>query len=110
MVILVGGGLGRGPWPTVASFMVANFGLNGLWVMGIPGLLTLPLLGHAAPRLATAPRQQRIRWRNHRRELSLLLGYGSIRALATYTLVTCVPITWHLRGECCSNARPSLPP
>ncbi|MEO9181136.1 MAG: MFS transporter [Acidimicrobiales bacterium] len=97
-VFLVGGELGRGLWPTVASFMVANFGLNGLWVMGIPGLLTLPLLRHAAPRLATAPPQQRIRWRRHRRELSLLLGYSAIRALATYTLVTFVPITWHLRG------------
>ncbi len=97
-VFLVGGELGRGLWPTVASFMVSNFGLRGLWVMGIPGLLTLPLLRHAAPRLATAPRQQRIRWRNHRRELSLLLGYSSIRALATYTLVTFVPISWHLRG------------
>lgn len=97
-VFLVGGELGRGLWPTVASFMVANFGFNGLWVMGIPGLLTLSLLRHAAPRLATAPRQKRIRWRRHRRELSLLLGYSSIRALATYALVTFVPITWHPRG------------
>ncbi len=96
---LVGGELGRGLWPTIAGLVVAHFGLGGLWVMGLPGLLTVPLLRQMAPRLRPKPRQERrIGWRAHWRPLSLLVGYRSIRALTTYAMATFIPIMWHLRG------------
>jgi FSR family fosmidomycin resistance protein-like MFS transporter len=98
-VFLVGGELGRGLWPTVASFIVATSGLGALWVLAIPGLLTLPLLLAKVPKLPAKPRGgPSIQWKRHRRPLGLLVGYRSIESLATYALATFIPIMWHLRG------------
>jgi len=96
---LVGGELGRGVWPTVASLVVVHLGLGYLWVVGLPGLLTVPLLARAAPRLpAKTGSRQRIQWRCHTRPLAVLVAYQSIRSLAIYALVTFIPILWHLHG------------
>lgn len=96
---LVGGELGRGIWPTAASLVVAHLGLGYLWLVGLPGLATVPLLAHVAPRLPTATgARQRIRWRRHLRPMAVLVTYQSVRALATYALATFIPILWHLHG------------
>ncbi|MGH3098055.1 MAG: MFS transporter [Streptosporangiales bacterium] len=98
-VFLVGGELGRGLWPTAASLIVANGGLQSLWITAIPGLLTVPILWRAAPRLpATHRKGNPIRWRHHARPMALLISYRSIRAFTTYALVTFIPIIWHARG------------
>ncbi|MGH9082973.1 MAG: MFS transporter, partial [Acidimicrobiales bacterium] len=98
-MFLVGGELGRGLWPTIASLIVSNFGLESLWIIGLPGLATVPLLRHMAPRLAVGSRREsRIHWKLHRRPLALLVGYSSARAVVTYALVTYIPIMWHQRG------------
>lgn len=98
-VFLVGGELGRGIWPTVASLVVAGLGLSWLWLVGLPGLLTVPLLFAMTPRLPARPHQaHRIQWRRSARPMWLLIGYRSIQAFTTYVLVTFIPIMWHLRG------------
>lgn len=98
-VFLVGGELGRGIWPTAASLVVSHLGLTYLWIVGLPGLLTVPLLFRVAPRLPASPRQQqRIRWRNHTRPLAVLVSYRCVRALSIFALVTYIPILWHQRG------------
>lgn len=98
-VFLVGGELGRGIWPTVASLVVAHLGLGYLWLVGLPGLATVPLLARVAPRLpAKTGRGQRLRWRRHRGPMAVLVTYQSIRSLATYALATFIPILWHVRG------------
>ncbi len=96
---LVGGELGRGVWPTAASLVVAHLGIGYLWVVGIPGIATVPLLIRAAPRLApkSGPNQP-IAWRRHRRPMAMLVTYQSIRALAIYAMSTFIPILWHLHG------------
>lgn len=99
-VFLVGGEIGRGIWPTAASLIVAHGGLQSLWITAIPGLVTVPLLWRAAPRLpATHRKGKPIHWRNHARPMALLIGYRSIRAFTTYALVTFIPIIWHARGS-----------
>ncbi|MGH3494662.1 MAG: MFS transporter [Sciscionella sp.] len=98
-VFLVGGELGRGIWPTAASIVVAHLGLGYLWLVGLPGLATVPLLARVAPRLpANTAQGQRIQWRRHRRPMAVLVTYQSVRSLATYSLATFIPILWHLRG------------
>lgn len=98
-VFLVGGELGRGIWPTAASLIVANGGLQSLWITAIPGLLTVPILWRAAPTLpATHHKGNPIRWRHHAWPMALLISYRSIRAFTTYALVTFIPIIWHARG------------
>lgn len=98
-VFLVGGEIGRGLWPTAASIVVEQMGLIGLWVVAVPGLLTVPLLLRAVPKQPRKPRSgPRIDWRAHRKPTAVLLGYQSMRAVTTYTVVTFIPILWHLRG------------
>jgi FSR family fosmidomycin resistance protein-like MFS transporter len=98
-VFLVGGELGRGIWPTVASLVVAHLGLGYLWLVGLPGLATVPLLARVAPRLpANTRRGERVRWRRHRGPMTVLVTYQSVRSLASYALATFVPILWHVRG------------
>lgn len=96
---LVGGELGRGVWPTVASYIEVHLGLRGLLLAAIPALITIPFLFRWAPKLpARKTHGAPIRWREHRRPLAALIGYRSMRALVTYGLVTFVPIMWHIRG------------
>ncbi|MGH3321009.1 MAG: MFS transporter [Streptosporangiaceae bacterium] len=98
-VFLVGGELGRGIWPTLASLVVATFGLRSLWIIALPGLATVPVLARLAPRLPAGPRRgTAIRWSRHARPMALLIGYRSIRALTIYALATFIPIMWQIRG------------
>jgi FSR family fosmidomycin resistance protein-like MFS transporter len=98
-VFLVGGELGRGAWPTVTSLVVATFGLRGLWIVGVPGVLTVPLLVRLAPRLPARPATSgRTRWRHRGGPVALLIGYRSVRAFTIYALATFIPIMWHARG------------
>lgn len=98
-VFLVGGELGRGIWPTAASLVVTGLGLGWLWLVGLPGLLTVPLLFMMAPRLPPRPRNAgRIQWRRHARPMAMLVAYRSVQAFTTFVLVTFIPIMWHLRG------------
>ncbi|MGH3629179.1 MAG: MFS transporter [Sciscionella sp.] len=98
-VFLVGGELGRGIWPTVASLVVLKAGLVNLWIVAVPGLLTVALLWRVAPRLPAKPRQRsRIRWREHAGPMTVLIGYRSVRAFTIYALVTFIPILWRFRG------------
>ena len=97
---LVGGELGRGIWPTVASVVVADLGLHSLWIIALPGVATVPLLWHYAPRIAPVPRTEHPVGISRRgRPIALLLGYQGVRALVTFGLVTFIPILWHLRGK-----------
>ncbi len=99
-VFLVGGELGRGIWPTIASLVATHFGLGALWVMAVPGLVTVGLVYRWAPKLPPRPRTgSAIRWSEHARPMALLIAYRGPRALTTYGLATFIPILWHLRGE-----------
>ena len=96
---LVGGELGRGIWPTAASLVVSHLGLEYLWLVGLPGLATVPLLTRIAPRQpAGSGSRPRIRWRPHTGPMAVLITYLSIRALAIYALATYIPILWHDHG------------
>ena len=98
-MFLVGGELGRGIWPTAASLVASNLGLGYLWIVAVPGLVTVGLLFAWAPKLPPRPRTgAAIHWRTHRRPLALLISYRSVRALTTFGLVTFIPIMWHIRG------------
>lgn len=98
-VFLVGGELGRGIWPTAASLVVVNLGLSYLWIVCLPGLLTVPLLYRIAPKLPSRPqRSPRIRWLEHTVPMTVLMTYACTRALAISALVTFVPILWHIQG------------
>ncbi len=95
---LVGGELGRGAWPTAASLISVHFGLRSLWVVGLPAVVTVPLLLRWAPKLPPRPHGTPIRWKRHLRPTVLLVSYAGARSLATYGLATFIPVMWHIRG------------
>ncbi|MCF8563239.1 MFS transporter [Alicyclobacillus tolerans] len=98
-LFLIGGELGRGVWPTATSFVVVHYGLPSLWMFVFPALITIPFIPKWAPRLpAKRATGNRIHWASHLRPLAMLVGFGSIRSLITYGLVTFIPIMWHLEG------------
>ncbi|WP_200174427.1 MFS transporter [Tomitella cavernea] len=96
---LVGGELGRGLWPTLASLIVAHLGLGGLWILAVPGLVTVPWIRRWAPSLSARRGHGRaIRWRAHARPLAVLIGYQGIRTVTVFSFVTFLPILWDSRG------------
>ncbi len=95
---LVGGELGRGVWPTLASILSVHFGLKSLWVIAIPAMITTPFLWRWAPKLTPRAKGASIHWGEHLRPITLLVAYRSARSFATNGLVTFVPVMWFLRG------------
>ncbi|ERJ19555.1 Major facilitator superfamily MFS 1 protein [Salinisphaera shabanensis E1L3A] len=96
---LVGGEIGRGVWPALASLVVVHIGMGYLWLLSIPALFTLPLLWHWAPSLArrqadTTP----IAWRAHAGPLTGLVLFCALRALIIFTVITFVPVLWSQAG------------
>lgn len=107
---LVGGELGRGLWPTFASLVVAHLGVGYLWIIGIPGVLTIGFLARWAPSHAPKPKppsRAKTSASAHsapprvarRLSLSMLITYAGLRGFAIFGLVTFVPVLWHLRGD-----------
>lgn len=98
-VFLIGGELGRGVWPTIASWIVVHAGIEKIWVLALPAVVTLLFVRLWAPSL---PRNQKsqasIRWGKHIVPMSTLIGFASSRSLITYGLVTFIPLYWHLKG------------
>lgn len=98
-VFLVGGEVGRGVWPAIASWVVVQWGLSYLWVLAIPALLTLPLLLQWAPKLpARTANATPIAWRQHAGPISRLVAFSTLRSLMIFTVVTFVPLMWAQGG------------
>ncbi len=98
-VFLVGGELGRSLWPTLAGLVVAWLGLRGLWVVALPGALTLVLLARMAPSLPARPSQPvGEAFRSQRPAVWALVGFVGLRALVSYGVSTFVPLLWHAKG------------
>lgn len=96
---LVGGELGRGLWPVLASLVVVRFGIGSLWVLALPALLSAPWLARSLPRLpARHPDARPPVWRHHRRALVSIVVYSSLRATLMFSVITFVPIMWYQRG------------
>lgn len=98
-VFLVGGELGRGLGPLAAGLLVSAFGMKGLVWFAIPYLITAPWTIPMTPRLE--PRNRRtakIQWGKHVGPTLGLVGFTTLRATATYGIITLAPIAWRARG------------
>lgn len=99
-LFLVGGELGRGLWPLVASIVVVHWGLHYLWLLALPALISVALLWRRLPRQTPRhPRTSPIAWRRHLGPMSVLVVFSLLRALAVFGVVTYLPVLWHLRGR-----------
>lgn len=101
-LFLVGGEIGRGLWPLLASLVVSAWGLQMLWVLAVPALVSLPLLWTSLPR---QPRRHpdaaaiAIAWRRHLAPAAALVSFSSLRALMIFGVVTYLPVLWHQQGH-----------
>lgn len=97
---LIGGELGRGLWPWIASVVVVYLGLHALWLLALPALLSIVLFSRSLPSMPTRNvLANRIDWKCHRGPLVRLIAVASLRALVIYGLVTYLPILWHEHGH-----------
>lgn len=100
-IFLVGGEVGRGVWPLIASFFVVAWGRESLVCLAVPAIISAALLWRvlpiqpAKPKAASVP----IAWRAHMPALSVLVGFQTMRALAIFGASTFLPILWHARGH-----------
>jgi len=98
-VFLIGGEIGRGVWPLAASLLVTAAGLGSIWVLGLPGLLTLPFLWRATISLPPRPRgAAKVEWHAHMKPLSILVLFSGLRGVLLYAVTAYVPVLWNQRG------------
>jgi len=99
-VFSVGGELGRGLWPLVASLLVAARGLSALWLLALPGVLTLPSLWRraSAPPRRAEPVAAFGEMRRAGGSLAALVGYSALRSVLIIAVTTFVPLLWQARG------------
>jgi MFS transporter, FSR family, fosmidomycin resistance protein len=96
---LIGGEIGRGVWPLIASILVVSLGLKGLVLMALPAAVTIPAIVHRIPSIPRRrPNIPRASIRRHLPAMSILIGFASLRATAMYALATFLPILWVERG------------
>ncbi|APZ43176.1 MFS transporter [Acidihalobacter ferrooxydans] len=98
-LFLVGGELGRGIWPLIASLVVVYWGLHYLWLLALPALFSAAFLWRQLP--IQKPRHAEAKpivWREHIGPMSTLVGFSLLRALTIFGVVTFLPILWHERG------------
>jgi FSR family fosmidomycin resistance protein-like MFS transporter len=97
-VMMLGGEIGRGLWPLVASAVVVWGSLQSLWMPALIALLTVPLAARFLPRAAASSAEWRIRLRGRLGATARLLAYVMLRGVAVMGAVTYLPILWNVRG------------
>jgi FSR family fosmidomycin resistance protein-like MFS transporter len=97
-VMMLGGEIGRGLWPLVASAVVVWGSLQSLWVPALIALLTVPLAARLLPRAAASSAEWRIRLHGRLGATARLLAYVVLRGVVVMGAVTYLPILWNVRG------------
>lgn len=98
-VFMIGGEIGRGVWPLLASLLVTAKGLGSIWILGLPGLLTVPFLWGATIPLPPRPdNSARVEWHQHLKPLGVLVLFSGMRGVLLYAIIAYVPVLWSQRG------------
>ena len=98
-IFLVGGEVGRSLGPLAAGLVVSRLGLDWLWVMALPFLISLPVILRVIPNSPKAHKDAPpLNWRKHVKPASAMLAYSLVRSATIYEMVTLAPLIWHQRG------------
>jgi FSR family fosmidomycin resistance protein-like MFS transporter len=98
-VFLVGGEIGRSLGPLVAGLVVHQWGLDWVWVMALPLVLTYPWIVRAIP--PQKPRRHAglpLHLRRHALPALFLLMFALVRSGSLYEISTVAPLIWHQQG------------
>lgn len=97
-VMMLGGEIGRGVWPLIASLVVVWSSFHRLWVPALAALCTVPLVYRLLPPPARGGRAWRVRLRGRIAVTLRLLLYASLRGAVVIGAVTYLPILWEAHG------------
>lgn len=98
-VFLVGGELGRSLGPLAAGLVVHHWGLNWIWLLAVPLVLSYPLILRSVPAQPTATdRKARLDLHRHLKPALALLTYTLVRSATIFEMITLAPIMWHRQG------------
>src|SRR5690625_400479 len=97
-IMLLGGEIGRGLWPLVASAVVAWGSLSRLWVPALIALVSVPLVQRLLPAPRAKTREWRVRLRGRLGATSRLLAYVVLRGLVVIGATAYLPILWQQLG------------
>lgn len=100
-LFLVGGEIGRGIWPLIASFFVVTWGRESLAFLALPAIISAAFLWRTLPiqQKQTKTSASPLDWRGHLPALSMLVGFQTMRGLAIFGSTTFLPVLWHVRGR-----------
>src|SRR5690625_1604863 len=93
-VMMLGGEIGRGVWPLVASVAVVLGSLVSLWVPALIALATVPIIYRFLPPRQTRQTEWRVRLRGRLGGTGLLLTYVALRGLVVTGATVYLPILW----------------
>lgn len=98
-LFLVGGELGRGLWPLLASLVILYAGRQNLWMLSAITLVSVPFVFQSLPKQSPRLRGTTpIAWSKHWRAASMLVAFVASRSLVLLGLITYLPIQWHQQG------------
>lgn len=97
-VMMLGGEIGRGVWPLIASIVVVSLSFHDLWILAAGGLVTVPFVYRLLPAPVVASKAFHVRLRGRMDATARLLAYASLRGAIVTAAVTYLPILWHARG------------
>jgi FSR family fosmidomycin resistance protein-like MFS transporter len=97
-LMMLGGEIGRGVWPLIASAAVALGSLRSLWVPAAIALATVPVVYWLLPPRQTQATEWRIRLKGRLGATGSLLAYTGVRGLVITGATVYLPILWKARG------------
>jgi FSR family fosmidomycin resistance protein-like MFS transporter len=97
-VMMLGGEIGRGVWPLVASAAVVLGSLMSLWVPALIALATVPIVYKLLPPRQTRRTEWRVRLRGRLGATGMLLTYVALRGLVVTGATVYLPILWEHGG------------
>lgn len=88
-LFLIGGEVGRGVWPLIASIVVVRWGLQFLWLLALPAPISVALLWNRLPRQIPRRADARpIAWQRHFGPMLALVGFSALRSLTIFGTIT----------------------
>lgn len=97
-VMMLGGEIGRGLWPLVASLVVVWSSFHELWMPALAGLLTVPVVYRLLPPPVVRLKAFHVHLRGRMGPALRLLLYATMRGCVVTGAVTYMPILWRARG------------
>ncbi len=97
-VMMLGGEIGRGVWPLIASLVVVLGSMRELWIPALAALATVPVVYRLMPPAEVPSKRFHVRIRGRISPAARLLAYVALRGTVVTAAVTYLPLLWTERG------------